>query len=80
MNHTDEVQAAACCAARAGTCESSGPSPSAKVGWVKTASPAAYKAGPSIAVYITAMTSPASGPIMVKPRMRSSVSWLTLWG
>src|SRR5215471_13730460 len=56
-----------------GTFAKSGPSPSAIVGCAMTASRSRwYGRPPSITVCTTAMTSPASAPIIVKPRMRSS--------
>ena len=50
------------------------PNPSAMVGWAKSASRSfVYGKSAIIAVCTTAITSPDCAPIMVKPRMRSSV-------
>src|ERR1700732_364944 len=58
---------------RGGTFEKRGPSPSAMVGCARTASRRFVYGRPArIAVCTTAMASPASAPIIVKPRMRSS--------
>ena len=58
---------------RGGTFEKREPSPSAMVGCARMASRRSVYGSPaSIAVCTEAMTSPASGPIIVKPRMRSS--------
>ena len=57
-----------------GTFEKSEPSPSAMVGWTRTASRSLpYGKFARIAVCTATMTSPASDPIIVKPRMRSSL-------
>src|SRR6266446_7824275 len=56
------------CADPGGTFEKSGPSPSAIVGWTRTASRSLqYGKFASIAVCTAAKTSPASEPIIVKP-------------
>jgi hypothetical protein len=58
-----------------GTDENRAASPSAIVGWVKTASRSAVYGRPAIiATWTTAITSPASAPNAVKPRMRSPPS------
>jgi len=57
---------------RGGTFEKSEPSPSPIVGCARMASRSlGYGRPASIAVCTAAMTSPASAPIIVKPRMRS---------
>src|SRR5208283_4068615 len=62
------------CTDPGGTFENSGPSPSAIVGWTRTAARSLqYGMFASIAVCTVGMTSPASEPIIVKPRMRSSL-------
>src|SRR6266852_4757410 len=62
------------CTDRGGTFEKSEPSPSAIVGCARMASRSLeYGRSASIAVCTAAMTSPASAPIIVKPRMRSSL-------
>ena len=62
------------CAGRGGTLEESESSPSAIVGCARTASRStANGKAASIAVCTAAMTSPASAPIIVTPRMRSSL-------
>src|SRR5215831_14471761 len=62
-----------CCTDRGGTFEKSGSSPSSIVGCARTASRSLeYGRFASIAVCTAAMTSPASEPIIVKPRIRSS--------
>ena len=58
--------------ARGGTFDKSGPSPSTIVGCARTASRSLeYGISASIAACTVATTSPASAPIIVKPRMRS---------
>ena len=58
---------------RSGTFSNSEPNPSAIVGCARIASRSlGYGSSASIAVCTTAITSPASAPIIVKPRMRSS--------
>jgi hypothetical protein len=60
---------------RGDTFANSAPGPSAIVGCVRIASRSTgYGRRASIAVCTAAMTSPASAPIIVKPRMRSSLS------
>src|SRR5215472_5027343 len=60
---------------RGGTFAKRSPSPSAIVGCARIASRShGYGRSASIAVCTTAMTSPASAPIIVKPRMRSSLA------
>src|SRR5438552_7063583 len=70
----DTLFCATYCTDLTGTFEKSGPSPSAIVGWTRTASRSLeYGKLASIAVCTAAKTSPASEPIIVKPRMRSSL-------
>ena len=63
------------CVCWGGVFENRKPSPSAMVGCASAASRSRVNGKSAIiAVCTTAMTSPASAPIMVKPRMRSSFS------
>src|SRR5262249_32352840 len=74
VRHPLAVLGATCRTDRGGTFEKSEPSPSAIVGCARMASRSLqYGRFDGIAVRTAAMTSPASAPIIVKPRMRSSL-------